>query len=294
MQISVPSEAAVDPKASLISGLKPTADIADKVLGRIGSLEARLARDEAEVTAAQEIRYRVFYEELGARSNRAQALDRRDADRYDPVCDHILVFDQALPGPERERIVGTYRVLNQEGAALAGGFYSEDEFDVATLISRHPRKRFLELGRSCVLPRYRSKRTIEALWQAIWAYVLHHDIDVMAGCASFHGRIPAAHAESLSFLTQNFPTAPEYAVRALPWRYVGMDLVPAEAIKAKSAFSRMPPLIKGYVRIGARIGDGCVIDHDFETVDVFVVLPVKEIQQRYITYYSQEPAHLPA
>ena len=119
--------------------------------------------------------------------------------------------------------------------------------------------------------------------------MLHHDIDVMAGCASFHGRVPAAHAESLSFLAQNFPTAPEFAVSALPRRYVGMDLMPAEAINPKSAFSRLPPLIKGYIRIGARIGDGCVIDHDFETVDVFVVLPVRAIQQRYISYYSQDP-----
>jgi len=293
VQIAVAAEPAVEPKASLISGLKPAVGLADKVLGRVGSLEARLARDDAEVAAAQEVRYRVFYEELGARA-RAEALDRRDADRFDPVCDHILVFDRALPGPERERIVGTYRVLQQEGAALAGGFYSEDEFDVPALIGRHPRKRFLELGRSCVLPPYRSRRTIEALWQAIWAYVLHHGIDVMAGCASFHGRIPAAHAESLSFLTQNFAAPPEFSVRALPRRHVGMDLMPGEAINPKAAFSRMPPLIKGYLRLGARIGDGCVIDHEFETVDVFVVLPVSEIQQRYISYYTQEMPPLPA
>ena len=140
-----------------------------------------------------------------------------------------------------------------------------------------------------MLPQYRSKRTIEALWQAIWAYVLQHDIDVMAGCASFHGRVPAAHAEALSFLAQNFRAEPEFDVSALPRRYGAMDLVPCEAINAKSAFLRMPPLIKGYLRLGARIGDGCVIDHDFETVDVFVVLPVKEIQQRYISYYSQDP-----
>lgn len=295
MQTAVPSpNPAIDAKAGLISGIEPAIGIADRTLGRIGSLEARLARDDAEVAAAQEIRYRVFYEELGAKSNVLQALDRRDADRFDPVCDHILVFDQALPGPEHQRIVGTYRVLNQEGADLAGGFYSEDEFNLGSLISRHPGKRFLELGRSCVLPQYRSKRTIETLWQAIWAYVQHNDIDVMAGCASFHGRVPAEHAEALSFLAHNCRTAPEFDVRALPGRYVGMDLVPAEAISAKSAFSRMPPLIKGYLRLGARIGDGCVIDHDFETVDVFVVLPVKEIQQRYISYYSQEPARLAA
>jgi putative hemolysin len=294
VQTAVPSvDVAMDVKG-LVPGVEPRPGIAGRTLGRIGPLEARLARDDAEIAAAQEVRYSVFYEELGAGSNRLQVLDRRDADRFDAVCDHILVFDQSLPGPEHRRIVGTYRMLREEGAALAGGFYSEDEFDLGGLISRHPGKRFLELGRSCVLPAYRSKRTIETLWQAIWAYVLHHDIDVMAGCASFHGSLPATHAEALSFLARNCRATPEFDVSALPGRYVGMDLMPAEAINAKSAFSRMPPLIKGYLRLGARIGDGCVVDRDFETVDVFVVLPVKEIQQRYISYYTQEPGRLAA
>jgi putative hemolysin len=273
-----------DATAGVLSAVKVAA--AGQMLGRIGSLEVRLARDEAEVSAAQEIRYRVFHEELGAKSSDIQAVDRRDADRFDAVCDHILVFDHALEGPEHKRIVGTYRMLDQEGAALAGGFYSEDEFDLQSLIRRHPGKRFLELGRSCVLPKYRSKRTIEVLWQGIWAYVLQRDIDVMAGCASFHGTVPAAHAEALSFLAHSFRADPEFDVRALPHRYSAMDLVPCEAINAKTAFLRMPPLIKGYLRLGARIGDGCVIDSEFETVDVFITLPVKEIRQRYINYYS--------
>ena len=295
MQTAIPSvEVPIEAKVGMMPGVAPALGIADRTLGRIGALEARLARNDAEIAAAQEVRYRVFYEELGAKSNRLEALDRRDADRFDASCDHILVFDHALPGPEHSRIVGTYRLLNQEGAAMAGGFYSEDEFDLGSLIRRHPGKRFLELGRSCVLPKYRSKRTIEALWQGIWAYVLHHDIDVMAGCASFHGTVPAAHAEALSFLAHNFRAEPDFDVRALPSRYRAMDMVPCEAINAKSAFLRMPPLIKGYLRLGARIGDGCVIDHDFETVDVFIVLPVKEIKQRYISYYSGESGRLAA
>jgi L-ornithine Nalpha-acyltransferase len=282
--VATHTNAALDAAVMLAPALTQT--LPNRSLGRIGSLEVRLARDEAEVLAAQQVRYRVFHEELGAKSSDLQALDRRDADRFDAVCDHVLVFDHALSGPEHGRIVGTYRMLNQEGAALAGGFYSEDEFDLTSLIQRHPGKRFLELGRSCVLPTYRSKRTIEALWQGIWAYVLQHDIDVMAGCASFHGAVPAAHAEALSFLAQNFRADPEFDVRALPGRHRAMDMVPCEAINARTAFLRMPPLIKGYLRLGARIGDGCVIDHDFETVDVFVILPVKEIRQRYINYYS--------
>lgn len=258
------------------------------LLGRIGSLEVRLARSDDEIAVAQEIRYRVFYDELGARQSADHAMERRDADRFDAVCDHLLVVDNALAGPMHKRIVGTYRLLRQEAAIAAGGFYSEDEFELKKLIARHPGRRFLELGRSCVLAEYRSKRTIELLWQGIWAYVNRHGVDVMAGCASFNGTVPAAHAEALSYLAHNCRASGPWEVRALPGRYCDMDMMPNEAISVKSAIVAMPPLIKGYLRLGARIGDGCVVDEDFRTVDVFVVLPVKEISARYINYYGSE------
>ncbi|MBU2146916.1 MAG: GNAT family N-acetyltransferase [Alphaproteobacteria bacterium] len=257
-------------------------------LGRIGSLEVRLARSLDEISAAQEVRYRVFYEELGANSAELDTTERRDADRFDLICDHLLVFDTALPGPCHRQIVGTYRLLSQEAANQAGGFYSDDEFELEKLIARHPGQRFLELGRSCVLPQYRSKRTIEVLWQGIWAYINQHNVGVMTGCASFQGVVPAAHAEALSFLAQNCRTTSDWDIRAVARRYCSMDLMPPEAVSMKSALAAMPPLIKGYLRVGARIGDGCVIDHQFGTVDVFIVMPVKEIAARYVTYYGGE------
>jgi len=257
-------------------------------LGRIGSLEVRLARDASEIAAAQEVRYRVFYEELGARLDVAHALDQRDADRFDAICDHLLVFDTAIPGPEHHRIVGTYRLLRQETAAAAGGFYSNGEFELEKLVARHPGLEFLELGRSCVLPAYRSKRTIEVLWQGIWAYINHYSIGVMTGCASFHGTVPTAHAEALSYLAHNCRAEGAWDVRAVGERYTAMDMMPKEALNARSAIAAMPPLIKGYLRLGAKIGDGCVIDHDFCTTDVFIVLPVAAISTRYINYYASE------
>jgi putative hemolysin len=256
------------------------------ILGRMGALEARLARDEDEIAAAQELRFRVFHEELGARADAADAQDRRDADRFDDVCDHLLVIDTTKPGPVRERIVGTYRLLRQECAHATGGFYSSSEFELEALVARHPDLRFLELGRSCVLPEYRSRRTIELLWQGVWAYVRRHGIDVMTGCASFQGTVPAAHAEALSFLAQNCRVEGDWYVRALPLRYRHMDLMPREAVEPRAALAAMPPLIKGYLRLGAKIGDGCVADHDFGTTDVFIVLPVETISSRYLNYYG--------
>jgi L-ornithine Nalpha-acyltransferase len=260
------------------------------ILGRIASLEVRLARNEAEIAAAQEVRFRVFYEELGARRHALHSLEERDADRFDVVCDHLLVFDTALPGPDHRRIVGTYRLLRQEIAAAAGGFYSNNEFEMESLVARHPGRRFLELGRSCVLKEDRSKRTIEALWQGIWSYINHFGVDVMTGCASFHGTVPAAHAEALSYLAHYCRTSSQWDVRAVSDRYCAMDLMPREAISPKSAIASLPPLIKGYLRVGAKIGDGCVIDDDFATTDVFIVMPVAEIGARYVNYYGAEAA----
>lgn len=271
------------PASALFAGLATGAP-----LGRIGKMEVRLARNEAEVAAAQEVRYRVFHEELGALASAADARDRRDADRFDEVCDHLLVVDTSLQGPEHQRIVGTYRLLRQECAVAAGGFYSSEEFELETLVARHPSIRFLELGRSCVLPAYRSRRTIEALWQGIWAYVNHYGIGAMIGCASFHGVVPAAHAQALSFLAHNCSAEGDWHVAAVRSRFHDMDLTPPEAINARAAFAAMPPLIKGYLRLGARIGEGCVIDYAFGTTDVFIVLPVGTISSRYVNYYGAD------
>ena len=263
-------------------------------LGRIAGLEVRLARDETEIAAAQEVRYRVFYDELGACVADAAPVDRRDADRFDLVCDHLLVLDTTLPGADHERIVGTYRLLRQDVARANGGFYSAGEFEIDALVARHPGRRFLELGRSCVLPEYRTRRTVELLWQGIWAYARRHHVDVMVGCASFPGIAPAAHAQALSFLAQNAAAADEWRIAALRSRAYAMDLMPSEAIDAREALAEMPPLIKGYLRLGARFGDECVIDAEFGTTDVFVVLPVEAISERYINYYGADATRFAA
>ena len=274
-----------------------TAEIAEKpvagrsgadVLGRIGNLETRIARSVTEIDAAQAVRYRVFAEEMKATLSPDAVRRKRDIDAWDMVCDHLLVLDTAIEGDAEEQIVGTYRLLRQDVAAVSGGFYSQSEFDVEALISRHPDKRFMELGRSCVLPAYRTKRTVELLWQGNWAYSLKHGIDVMFGCASFHGVVPEEHALALSFLHHNVLAKDEWSVSARPELLRTMDLMPSEGIDARKALSALPPLIKGYLRLGAMIGTGAVVDHAFNTTDVLIVLPIGKISGRYLNYYGAD------
>lgn len=263
-------------------------DDVNGILGRIGTLEVRLARNASEVAAAQNVRFQVFYDELGARRSLVHQAEARDADRFDDICDHLLVFDTSIEGPDHEKVVGTYRLLPGERAGLTGGYYSENEFAIGELIARHPGRRLLELGRSCVLPAYRSKRTVELLWQGIWAYCRKNRIDVMTGCASFPGTIPAAHAMALSWLWHHCRASGEWYVRAIADRYRSMDLMPVEAVDERLALAEMPPLLKGYLRLGGKFGDGAVVDFDFGTTDVFVVLPVEAIGNRYVSYYGED------
>ena len=258
------------------------------ILGRIGNLETRIARSVSEIDAAQAVRYRVFAEEMNARLSADAVRRKRDIDAWDMVCDHLLVLDTAIEGDAEEQIVGTYRLLRQDVAAVSGGFYSQSEFDVDSLIARHPGKRFMELGRSCVLPAYRTKRTVELLWQGNWAYSLRHRIDVMFGCASFHGTVPEEHALALSFLHHNVLAKEEWSVLARPELFRTMDLMPSEGIDARKALSAMPPLIKGYLRLGATVGEGAVVDHGFNTTDVLIVLPIGKISGRYLNYYGAD------
>ncbi len=264
-----------------------------KIYGRIGDLEVRMARSRREIKRAQKLRYHVFYEELSAIPSPQAVLSRRDEDPYDAICDHLLVVDDAdpqklrRPWSRKPRVVGTYRVLRQEVAELNDGFYSQGEYDIAPLLARHGgAHRFMELGRSCVLAPYRNKRSVELLWQGVWTYAREHGCDVMLGCASFEGTDPRQHAMALSFLHHNVRAPGKWRVRAHEDVFVDMNMMPASQIDHRAALRALPPLIKGYLRLGAFVGDGAVIDHQFGTTDVFIILPVESIDERYFAHFG--------
>jgi L-ornithine Nalpha-acyltransferase len=265
----------------------------DKVYGKIGSLEVRLTRRWRDIKLAQRLRYKVFYEEMSAIPTLRAELRRRDEDPYDAICDHLLVIDEAAApvndawgGLRRNKVVGTYRVLRQDVAERTLGFYTQSEYDIAPLIAAKPHHRFMELGRSCVLEPYRNKRTVELLWHGLWTYVREQKVDVVIGCASLAGTDPDRHAMALSFLHHNALAPPEWRCRAHDRLYVGMDRLPKEKVDAKTALKALPPLIKGYLRLGAFVGDGAVIDRQFGTTDVLIILPVEKIDPRYFEHFG--------
>ena len=278
---------------------------ADKAYGAIGSLQVRLADSRRDLHLAQRLRYQVFFEEMSAAASLTARMRRRDEDAFDAVCDHFLVVDmapKALPGEGSLRrcglrrgggggkplVVGTYRVLRRDVARQCNRpFYTEGEYDIAPLLAaKGPDASFMELGRSCVMKPYRNRRTLELLWHGLWTYVRQHRVEIMIGCASFQGTDPGAHAMALSFLHHNCRAPADWVVRAHGHLYQAMNLLPAGEVDGKAALKAMPPLIKAYLRLGAYIGDGAVIDRAFGTTDVLVILPVARIDSRYFAHFG--------
>lgn len=250
-------------------------------------LAIRLATSGDDLRAVQRLRARVFFEEMGAGHEQDYAGgDQLDADVYDPLCDHLLVIDEALAGDDR--VVGTYRLLRESVANRTFGFYSAGEFDLGALASGpgRPVGELLELGRSCVLPPYRTSATISLLWRGISDYIAQHRIGLMFGCASFPGVDLDAHAAALSYLYHNHLADPQLRPQVLPGRGVPLERLERGSYDDRRALFRLPPLVKGYLRAGARFGDGAFVDHAFNTIDVCVVLPVDLITGRYASRFS--------
>ena len=149
-------------------------------------------------------------------------------------------------------------------------------------------RNLLELGRSCILREYRSKpSTMQLLWRGVIVYDLRFSVDLMFGCASLHGTDPDALALPLSYL-HHYHRMPEgMRVRARPELYVEMNRIPKEAIDPKAALHALPPMIKGYLRAGASIGDGAVIDRQFGTTDVFIYMPFANVDARYVSRFGR-------
>ena len=257
---------------------------------RAGTLGVRIATDAAEIDAVQALRYRVFYQEMGATPDPALAADARDRDAFDDVADHLLVVDHAL-GSGLDNVVGTYRLIRQSAAARIGRFYTAGEYDIAALAT-FPGP-ILELGRSCVAAAYRNRAVMQLLWRGIAAYVFRHRIGLMFGCASLPGTDPDALAEELTYLYLHHLAPPALRVRALPHRYVDMVRLPAEAVDPRRALTALPPLIKGYLRLGGFVGDGAVIDQQFNTTDVAVVVQTDLVTDKYYRHYERESAAAP-
>ncbi len=260
-------------KSGLRSGPNPRND---------PDFHVRLAAGAIDLRAAQRLRYRVFVEELGGGGPMVDHEAALEVDRFDAWFDHLLLLDRALPGGEADQVIGVYRLLRSDQAALAGQFYSEDEYDLSAL--RSSGRTLLELGRSCVDARYRGGEALLRLWQGLARYVSDHGIELLFGVASFRGTDPGALAAPLSLLHHRHLAPPELRARALV--HQPMDLIAPDALDRRAAMLQVPPLIKAYLRLGGYVGDGAYVDHDFNTVDVCLMMDTARLSDSHRALYG--------
>lgn len=263
----------------LFDKIEPLYDLAEMRAGNLGVFVTRNAKD---IEAAQSLRYQVFFEEMGAKANARTLASKLDVDEFDDICDHLLVVEHS--GDGGYRVVGTYRLLRRDNMKKIGHFYTDSEFDIIPI--KQYKGHILEVGRSCVHADFRNRAVMQLLWRGIGAYVSKFNIGLMFGCASFNGVDPKEHAMALSYLHHYHLAPKEICPRALKDRYVEMNLMEKEAVDVKEAFSNLPPLIKGYLRLSGYIGAGAVIDYEYNTTDVSIVVKTDLVTEKYAARYG--------
>lgn len=229
------------------------------------SLTFGFARDASDIREAQRLRYRVFAEEMGARLDGSEP--GLDDDRFDPYCLHLIARDD-----NSGEVVGTYRILTPDAAAQAGGFYSETEFDLSRLATI--RDRLVEVGRSCVHPDYRNGGTIAMLWGALARYAVGNGYDYIMGCASI------SMADGGHVAASVYRRLREKHLSPLEYRVFPRCGLPMEHLD-RNLQAEIPPLLKGYIRLGAHICGEPAWDPDFNTADVLVLMPMARMTKRY-------------
>lgn len=255
------------------------------MLSHTPRFDVKLATSEAEMRAAQRLRYEVFVAELGGAGAMVDHDQRLERDAFDPVYEHLLLRDLDRPADDMQGVVGVYRLLLGSSLPEGQSFYSETEYDLSRL--RATGRPLLELGRSCVHADYRGGLAMIALWNGLADYVQSHGVEVLFGVASFHGTDLARLAAPLSLLHHRHLAPPDLRVRARTDHFQSMDLVSVEDLDAVAANRAIPPLIKAYLRLGGCVGDGAYIDHAFNTTDVCLVMDTARMSEKRKAFHSQ-------
>ena len=250
----------------------------------VNNFVIKIAEKKSELKKAQALRYSVFYKEKKAIPTISKKILRLDYDKVDKFADHLIVIDKNRKGI-KNKIVGTYRLIRGDIAVHSGGFYTSSEFDLSKILNSHKNNQILELGRSCVHQDYRNGTIMNLLWKAIAEYVKLYDIKILLGCASFHGTDVMKYTNELSYLRKNFSLPDELSVKSLdPKIYPAYTEINSN-INDLRTFVKLPPLIKGYLRIGGKVSHDCFVDYKFNTIDLCVIVATDNIDEKYKKKY---------
>ena len=242
----------------------------------------KLAETKSELKQAQALRYSVFYKEKKAKPTFTKKIIKLDYDKIDKYADHLIVLDKKNT---KNKIVGTYRLIRGDVAKLFGGYYSSSEFNLINITNNYKDKHILELGRSCVHQDYRNGSIMNLLWKAIAEYVKLYDIKILLGCASFSGIEPTKYSDELYYLRQNFCLPEHLSVESFDKNIYSVFKLKENNSKKLRIFAKLPPLLKGYLRVGGKVSHDFYVDHNFNTIDLCVVVNTSDIDEKYRKKY---------
>ena len=238
-----------------------------------GNILIRLAQTEKDY---KEI-YRLRYFDLILNYNQDQVNHEEiDKDEYDDVCDHLVAIDKV-----KNEVIGTYRLIKRSHIKDLGRYLTENEFDISKLNGYE----VLEVGRAVVKEEYRDGAAINLLWKGVIRYAIEEGIDFMIGTASFHGIDPYEYKDTLSYLYCHYLSPEDIRCTVRKTTFSKLNLLKEEEINEENAKKKMPPLVKGYLRLNATIGDGAYLDIPFNSLDVLIVLKICDINPRYLKRY---------
>ena len=252
---------------------------------KVRDFEVRLTRNKEERRLVRALRYAVFCEEEGASATEEQKNLREEYDSYDRFAEYMAVFHNGA-------VVGCYRIIDREAAEKMGSFYTETEYNISKI--RKVRGNIAEMSRACVDARYRENALVmRLLWAGLSEYVLRRKVRVLFGVASWVGQKPGLSAHAISYLYYNRLAPARLRATVLAENFdesvnpalSRMNIMPKVFVDEEEALRQMPPLIKGYLRVGADFGKGVYIDKGFNTYDVFVTLQTKNINATYQKHF---------
>ena len=231
-------------------------------------LEIRLAKSQEQIFELQKLRYKVFVDELGANVSNNNEPQYIESDKFDNHCEHLILLDKTVKNSVgKPIIVGTLRLLNSDMAKKFHGFYSASEYNFDK--------------------NYRGHIALHLLWLGLGKYVLKRDISIIFGVASFNGNDPTLFSSALSLLSHKFSASKTLEFKALAPHSVDMNIISVEKLDYRKAMSQMPSLIKAYLRMGAKVGNGAFVDTKFNTVDIGIIIEVELMDIKYKELYGR-------
>ncbi|MCL2758478.1 MAG: GNAT family N-acetyltransferase [Alphaproteobacteria bacterium] len=255
---------------------------------KVRDYEVRLTRTKEERADVRRLRYKIFVEEEGANASKEQQLLREEYDSYDRFADYMAVFHKG-------KIVGTYRIIDREAAEKMDGFYTETEFNLNKI--KRVKGNIAEMSRACVDPEYRDSLVMRMLWMGLGDYILKNKIVLIFGVASWTGKQPGESAQAISYLYYNHLAPPSLRATVevgkmdenVNPRFTKMNILPKDFVDENLARKQMTPLVKGYLRLGAKVGKGVFVDAPFNSYDVFMLMQTKNISKIYQKHFAGSP-----